>query len=91
VSQRDVWLRPASARLASAEILALVERGYLRSVDIAVILGLTPQRVSQITRRPDFPTPREDDGQPALATTRLREVAGGETSGMGTRHGHPGV
>lgn len=42
----------------SAEILALVEQGYLRVTDIAPILGVTTQRVSQIVaEREDFPKP----------------------------------
>jgi predicted DNA-binding transcriptional regulator AlpA len=42
----------------SGEILALVEQGYLRIKDIAPILGVTKQRVSQIVaEREDFPQP----------------------------------
>jgi hypothetical protein len=36
----------------SSEVLALVEQGYLRMKDIAPILGVIKQRVSQITERP---------------------------------------
>ena len=42
----------------SAEVRALVEKGYLRMIDIAPILGVTIQRVSQIVaEREDFPKP----------------------------------
>jgi hypothetical protein len=42
----------------SAEVRALVEQGYLRMKDIAPILGVTIQRVSQIVAEgEDFPAP----------------------------------
>jgi predicted DNA-binding transcriptional regulator AlpA len=41
----------------SAEILALLEQRYIRPVDIARMLGVTRQRVTQILRRDDFPAP----------------------------------
>lgn len=42
----------------SAAIRALVEQGNLRMKDIAPILGVTVQRVSQIVvERQDFPSP----------------------------------
>ena len=58
----------------SAEVRALVEKGYLRMMDIAPILGVTTQRVSQIVaEREDFPKSakvvgrhrlwRRDDGE----------------------------
>ena len=36
----------------TAEILALVEQGYLRAAGIADLLGGDPAAVSQITQRP---------------------------------------
>jgi prophage regulatory protein len=50
----------------SAEILALVERGHLRTVDIAALLGVTRQRAGQITQRPDFPAPAKLVGKRRL-------------------------
>ena len=41
----------------SAEIRALVERGYLHQVDLVPLLGVTHERVSQIVKRDDFPRP----------------------------------
>ena len=50
----------------SAELRALVEQGYARIIDIAPILGVTKQRVSQIVAdREDFP--EGDRASPAVA------------------------
>jgi prophage regulatory protein len=35
----------------------VTRRNLLRLVDIAEILGVTKQRVDQLRRRPDFPSP----------------------------------
>jgi predicted DNA-binding transcriptional regulator AlpA len=56
----------------SAEILALVERGYLRIVDIAALLGVSRQRAGQITQRSDFPAPAKLVGERRL--WRRRDV-----------------
>jgi hypothetical protein len=56
----------------SAEILALVARGYLRIVDIAALLGATRQRAGQVTQRPDFPAPTKVVGKRRL--WRRRDV-----------------
>ena len=51
----------------SAEILDLVEQGYLRGIDIAPLLGVTKQRVSQIVaEREDFPKPATVGGRHRL-------------------------
>jgi hypothetical protein len=51
----------------SAEVLALVEKGYLRMTDIAPILGVTKQRVSQIAaEHEDFPVPAKVIGRHRL-------------------------
>jgi hypothetical protein len=59
----------------STEVLALVEQGYLRMTDIAPILGVTKQPVSQIVTD-DLPEPAQQEGVAAYlfrsATTRSR-------------------
>jgi hypothetical protein len=50
----------------SAEILALVERGYLRVADMPAMFGLTQQACSHLTRREDFPAPAK-----VIGTRRL--------------------
>jgi hypothetical protein len=51
----------------STEVRALVEKGYLRMTDIAPILGVRLQRVSQIVaEREDFPAPAKVVRQPRL-------------------------
>jgi hypothetical protein len=55
---RSAQLPPTSWVPKSAEARALVEKGYLRQADVAPILGVTKQRVSQIVaEREDFPKP----------------------------------
>ena len=39
----------------SLEVLEAVEAGYFRLADMPPIVGVTKQRVSQFSRRPDFP------------------------------------
>lgn len=52
----------------SGEILTLVEQGYLRMADIAPILGVTKQRLSQIVaeREDFFPEPAKVIGRHRL-------------------------
>jgi hypothetical protein len=51
----------------SAEVRDLIEQGFLRVIDIAPILGVTPQRVSQIVdEREDFPKPAKVIGRHRL-------------------------
>lgn len=52
--------------MESAEILAVVEKGYLRLADMPPILGLTKQRCHQLTRRVDFPAPAKVSGRRRL-------------------------
>ena len=53
-----------------AEIGALVEQGYLRVIDIAPILGVTKQRVSQVVaERNDFPQPAKVIGPHRFVST----------------------
>jgi hypothetical protein len=44
----------------SAEILVLVERGYLRVIDIAPILGVSHERVARSS--PSVTTPQSQQG-----------------------------
>ena len=41
----------------SPEVRALIDEGFVRTVDIAPILGVTRQRVAQLAERDDFPRP----------------------------------
>jgi hypothetical protein len=50
----------------SAEILALVERGYVRLADMPAMLGVSQQACSHLTRREDFPAPAK-----VIGTRRL--------------------
>jgi hypothetical protein len=50
----------------SAVIRALVERGYLGTIDIAELLGVTKQQAGQISRRPGFPAPAKTVGKRRL-------------------------
>jgi len=51
----------------SAEVRAPVEQGYLRVTDIAPILGVIIQRVSQVVaEREDFPKPAKVVGRHRL-------------------------
>jgi predicted DNA-binding transcriptional regulator AlpA len=50
----------------SAEILALLDQGYVRPIDIARMLGVTRQRVIQVVRRDDFPKSAKVIGQRRL-------------------------
>jgi hypothetical protein len=69
----------------SAEILALVEHGYLRLTDIAPILAVTIQRVSQIVaEREDFPEPAKWSGGIGCGDARTWSGGGRPASGVGT-------
>ena len=69
--------------MESAKILALVERGYLRHIDIAAFFSCEP--AASQTRSPGA---REDGGQAqALATPRRGAMAKRETPGVGSGRG----
>jgi len=54
----------------SAEILALVERGYLRVADMSAMFGVTQQACSHLTRGEDFPAPAKVIGTRRLSRRR---------------------
>ena len=69
----------------SSEVRALVEQGYLRMTDIAPILGVTIQRVSQIiAERETSPGRRKWSGSVVCGCEGTWSGAGCKAAGMGS-------